>query len=1558
MKRILSLFLSVFMLVGVVSGVDFSAYADSLPKSANNESYTQIYVDQPVSFEIKNNDELKKFLFIPEKDGVFAFSSECRNSNAHLYDSNNDYLNPIKDNRFYGDGFHYQYELKAGQKYYLNVNVFLNDNSSLTCDIKVKFVPDSKVIVDSVYNAQSVYQIEEGTKGTFVPSDKGKYFQYNRFEFFSANDSVTLIYKDGHKIELINDEEKRAFVNKTEGIFIGYNSYSFSSNQSFENQWVAGNRYNVVVGIGKEENHIEVNFPVDIVENSVESVTFIPKKPFEIKENSHGFWRNDKNGENYYNYNIVFNDEDTLSVKYKNGQTVEYIYNSEVNRFVSNDGDVIDYVIDDDQYENHWTAGNTYSFKLICHGKSLTFPVTIVEDPYATISIEYILTDPYEIIENTNGYWTTDEKGDKYFHYNYDCAAPGSSLVVHCKNGTKKVYKEKSGRFVNDNGEYLENVSWSDLPEYQGFTHWTVGNTYGMKLSYNGFSCTAPISIVNSSLASISFIPVKSPEMVENVNGHWERNNETGEEYFLYDLPWFNIGDVLEVTDKSGKTVKYEYQNNDNFISSTGDVINENDIEWDSNQYYKPWSVGTDNYYTLNYLGKEAKVFVKILENPCVNISFIPVKSPEMVENVNGHWERNNETGEEYFLYDLPWFNIGDVLEVTDKSGKTVKYEYQNNDNFISSTGDVINENDIEWDSNQYYKPWSVGTDNYYTLNYLGKEAKVFVKILENPCVSISFIPVKSPELIENVDGDWERNDETGEEYFWYSLPRFNNGDILEVTDKSGKTVKYEYQYNEETDESNFVSSSGDVINENDIKRRSNQYNKHWSVGTDNYYTISYYGLSIDVPISIIENPIKSISYSTPDEFKFKECVDGNISDEGNFYYNLKPDGAVLRVEYKNGTQTDYVYNIQDDKFVSQDGEVLDEKYLNIISDQNENPWALGGTYEFTVSYCGVETTCSATIVDNGISSVEYIPANKEIQEYTNGYWTFDNDIEYYYYNCTYCEGDTLIINYKDNTQTKYVCKKIDVDGSDSLDFYDKDGNPFKYNIYFESNQDYNNQWTAGNTYTSTISCLGKNIDVNIKILPHNHNYYGGVCLLCRDKQKNYVFPNLIIGKNQIEISKEGQLVLLKYVPKNDCVVTINSIGDLDTFAYLYDNDMNCLVKNDDFDDSNFALSYQVDEGKTYYVGIRLYNSDSVGAFDVNVAEKPIETDTTVLDYLLSIIDGYSPEDFSESTYNELMNRINSIPDDLSNLSQKQVDSIVENILDGMNGLDPYLEFDVNAPNGSFTVQYGDESNVRNKNSVLYGTSVTLTATPNEGYKFVGWYDTVNNLYFSKNSEYTFTVIANTYLKAVFVKNDSSTLTFTTYTNWVKSTVTKTLDEWKNMNSIADFVPDVPYRYGYTNGRWVYDEADVIAKLQAGEDVSIVAEYDKKNVELPTPPTPVNNEPAAELHYDFDEETSTGSFLLAVGLPEDCRVESMGILFYYDDAQTFDPTNFTLFITNKMMASRFNVGELNGVCISNIRNMSSDYNWVAKGYISYYEDDGSLVTKYSNQIEVVDRQQI
>lgn len=53
----------------------------------------------------------------------------------------------------------------------------------------------------------------------------------------------------------------------------------------------------------------------------------------------------------------------------------------------------------------------------------------------------------------------------------------------------------------------------------------------------------------------------------------------------------------------------------------------------------------------------------------------------------------------------------------------------------------------------------------------------------------------------------------------------------------------------------------------------------------------------------------------------------------------------------------------------------------------------------------------------------------------------------------------------------------------------------------------------------------------------------------------------------------------------------------------------------------------------------------------------------------------------------------------------------------------------------------------------------------------------------------------------------------------MQSTVTKTVDEWNVITSIDDLLPEVPYRYGYSNGRWVYDNDEVLAKLRAGEGV-------------------------------------------------------------------------------------------------------------------------------------------
>ena len=106
-------------------------------------------------------------------------------------------------------------------------------------------------------------------------------------------------------------------------------------------------------------------------------------------------------------------------------------------------------------------------------------------------------------------------------------------------------------------------------------------------------------------------------------------------------------------------------------------------------------------------------------------------------------------------------------------------------------------------------------------------------------------------------------------------------------------------------------------------------------------------------------------------------------------------------------------------------------------------------------------------------------------------------------------------------------------------------------------------------------------------------------------------------------------------------------------------------------------------------------------------------------------------------------------------------------------------------------------------------------ALPYDGYTFVGWYDKINHRYMSRNTTYHFTATTNAQLQAVCVKTGSSTLTFATESGWISATVTRTTAEWAATDSLADLLPEVPYRYGYTATGWDCDERTVLEKLPA-----------------------------------------------------------------------------------------------------------------------------------------------
>ena len=122
------------------------------------------------------------------------------------------------------------------------------------------------------------------------------------------------------------------------------------------------------------------------------------------------------------------------------------------------------------------------------------------------------------------------------------------------------------------------------------------------------------------------------------------------------------------------------------------------------------------------------------------------------------------------------------------------------------------------------------------------------------------------------------------------------------------------------------------------------------------------------------------------------------------------------------------------------------------------------------------------------------------------------------------------------------------------------------------------------------------------------HKYKDGICEMCgRPDIDNLENINGSDTKN-IEIENEGDYKYFKFTPEKDGTLKIYSTGTYDTYGYLYDSNMDLLSSNDDDgEDSNFSITYDVTAGKTYVIGCKMYSS-SIGSFDLVVNFEPNNT--------------------------------------------------------------------------------------------------------------------------------------------------------------------------------------------------------------------------------------------------------------------------------------------------------------------------------------------------------------
>ena len=547
-------------------------------------------------------------------------------------------------------------------------------------------------------------------------------------------------------------------------------------------------------------------------------------------------------------------------------------------------------------------------------------------------------------------------------------------------------------------------------------------------------------SVPQDAVQGIVFQPTKQYEFTEYDTSCGQIEEQgTENEWFRYHFQGFVEGDLLTVKTSQGD-FKYTFQTSDQYPQGVfaseadpSDMLDINqDIQVTDNQDTKHWAVGENEGFIIEYLGFSSKAAVTIKENPIRSIRYVPAEEYTIFENTHGT-VRNKGRENEYFEYYLNR-NSGDkLIVVTDEGEKEFVYNNAVTDPYYEAAdGDRIPDGEVFCNpsSDQYSNHWQVGT-NYFTVTYMGRYCQVPVTITQDQTGSIQFAPNKDYAFYENdlVHGSI-RNEGTAKEYFHYRFPGFASGDRLTVHTEDGD-ITYEYQLLSGNSLYAFVNDadSSDILREyiDVTPGDGNQEAEPWKVGENEGFTIDYHGVSCSVPVTIMRSQVRSIRFTPAEEYTFYEYTHGHWdgSDDDRFFrYQIdKVDGDKLVVVTDNGRK-DYIYQkecFDGDYYIYDDDDRIpaDDVYLD-FEDQGAKHWTTG-TYEGQISYQGKSYALTATIRENPVESVEYVPVGSiTITEGTRGEYEIDKEgHEYFRYHQPNLNlGDKLIIKTAAGTKT------------------------------------------------------------------------------------------------------------------------------------------------------------------------------------------------------------------------------------------------------------------------------------------------------------------------------------------------------------------------------------------------------------------------------------------------------------------------------------------------------------------------------------------------------------
>ena len=220
-----------------------------------------------------------------------------------------------------------------------------------------------------------------------------------------------------------------------------------------------------------------------------------------------------------------------------------------------------------------------------------------------------------------------------------------------------------------------------------------------------------------------------------------------------------------------------------------------------------------------------------------------------------------------------------------------------------------------------------------------------------------------------------------------------------------------------------------------------------------------------------------------------------------------------------------------------------------------------------------------------------------------------------------------------------------------------------------------------------------------------------------------YTGTGVVSINSQTEVSvvskSSSNKVYYAFVPLSDGTITLYTTGSLDTYGYLYDSNKKQLKTNDDDGDgNNFKITYNVTAGTLYYVSPCGYSSSGIttlhvagaipeagGKFygeDIDWQAGHIATAGTVIRFCVVTNSGYTFAGWYKD--GELVSR--DLDYNFTMLS--------ENVVLTAKWIECPVTLEKNMD------EAGSVSGL--ESPVVVGENVTITASTNNGYTWLGWY--------------------------------------------------------------------------------------------------------------------------------------------------------------------------------------------------------------------------------------------